>query len=486
MLVAEKNSGSISSPNQTPLCVDLDGTLIAGDLLLESLFALLRQNILYLFLFPFWLIKGKAYFKEQIASRVELDPVALPYRENVLKFLRQEKANGRFLVLATASHKKLALQVADHLRLFEEVLASEGNVNLKGETKLKFLEERFSHTGFDYIGDSWADLPLWEKAKNAYLVEPSDRLLKKTESYCHPKQVFRTNQRKTKPMMKLMRPHQWVKNLLLFAPIVLAHQVSNLQLLATVGMAFFAFSFCASAVYILNDLMDLQSDRHHPWKKRRPLASGAVSIPHAIILFFGLIITGIGFTLIFHPLEFTAMILVYLLVTSAYSFYLKRQPIVDVFVLAGLYTLRILSGGVAAGIAVTPWLIAFSMFFFISLALVKRYSELARAEEENSTKLSHRGYQIEDMALILAVGPASGFMAVITMCLYMNAKDVLILYHSPMLLWIISFILFFWITRVWFLARRRLLDEDPVVFATKDPVSYLSGIAVLAVLFFAA
>lgn len=480
-----KPSHKSRSMAEPPLCVDLDGTLIAGDLLYESVFALLRQNWLYIFLLPLWLFRGKAYLKEQVALRVQLDAETLPYRSEVLDFLQAEKKAGRYLVLATASHMRLAQPVADHLDVFDEVIATESGSNLLGHAKLKALQKRFNGSGFDYVGDSKNDLPLWQHSRKAYLVQPSRGLLKKSQDCCDPAKVFQSKQSKLRAVFKLLRPHQWVKNLLLFVPLALAHQIDNMAALVDVVMGFIAFCLSASSVYILNDLLDLQADRRHPHKKRRPLASGAVSIPLGFTLFLGLMFTGLGMSLLIHPPAFISILLFYLIVTTAYSFYLKRQPLVDVFVLAGLYTVRILAGGIAAEVPVTGWLIAFALFFFISLALVKRYTELARAALENCEKLDHRGYHIEDLGLIQSIGPASGYMAVLTMCLYINARDVLKLYSAPHLLWGICFVVFFWITRIWFLARRRQLNEDPVLFATTDPMSYFAGIAVVVLIFLA-
>jgi 4-hydroxybenzoate polyprenyltransferase len=485
MLLTAQSSQRTAIANQTPLCVDLDGTLIAGDLLWESVFALLRQNFLFVFLLPLWLCKGKACLKEQIASRVHLDPQTLPYRADVLKFLREQKEEGRYLVLATASSFRLVKPIADHLDLFDEVIASNPSRNLKGRAKLEQLQTRFEETGFDYIGDSPADIPIWQNSQAAYVVQPSRRLLKQIHVHCVPKHVFRTPEKTLRPLVKLMRPHQWVKNLLLFVPLILAHQFLNFGSWALVSLGFAAFCLSASAVYVLNDLLDLQADRQHPNKRRRPLASGAISIPTGMVLFVGLFLGGFTLALI-HSWQFAGVLALYLVVTTAYSFYLKKKPIMDVFVLAGLYTLRILAGGIAAGVLVTGWLMAFSIFFFISLALVKRYSELARLASENHDQMDHRGYLIEDLGMIQSVGPASGYMAVLTMCLYINAHDVLKLYSDPQLLWVICLVLFYWITRIWFLARRRKLHEDPVVFAATDPVSYFSGAIILAALWFAA
>jgi len=470
---------------EPPLCVDLDGTLIAGDLLWESLIALMRSQPWLLLLLPWWLLRGRAYLKEQLASRVQLDAGSLPYRQEVLALLRREKAANRYLVLATASNVRLARAVADHLDLFDEVLASDTARNLKGRNKLKALQEQFGQVGFDYIGDARADLPLWEASRKAYLIQPSRRLLRQAQARCTPNLIETPRPRPIRAAVKLMRPHQWAKNLLLFVALIGAHMVSQGPRLLACCLAFLAFSACASAIYILNDLTDLEADRRHPTKCRRPLASGALSIPTGLVL-LGLLLGG-SFTLSLAalPLLFTGSMVLYLILTTWYSLHLKREPIVDVFVLAGLYTLRIVAGGLAATVPVSGWLLAFAIFFFISLALAKRYAELARAAEENSEGLQRRGYLVEDLGLIRSLGPASGYMAILTMCLYINAPETRQLYSSPQLLWGVCLVLFYWITRVWFLAQRRLLHEDPVIFAIKDPTSYFCGAVVAAVLLIA-
>jgi len=471
---------------EPPLCVDLDGTLIAGDLVWESLIALMRTRPWLLLLLPWWLLRGRAYLKDQLASRVQLDPGSLPYRAEVLALLRREKAANRYLVLATASNIRLARAVADHLELFDEVLGSDAGRNLKGRRKLQALQEQFGQVGFDYIGDARADLPLWEAARKAYLVQPSARLLRKARTRCTPNLIEAPQPGLARSVLKLLRPHQWAKNLLLFVALIGAHMLKDGPRLLACCLAFAAFSACASAIYILNDLTDLEADRRHPTKCRRPLASGALSIPQGLVLFSVLLAGSFLLALTTLPLLFTGSMVLYLLLTTWYSLHLKREPIVDVFVLAGLYTLRIVAGGLAATVPVSGWLLAFAIFFFISLALAKRYAELARAAEENSEGLHRRGYLVEDLGLIRSLGPASGYMAILTMCLYINAPETRQLYSTPQLLWGVCLVLFYWITRVWFLAQRRLLHEDPVTFAIKDPISYICGAVVAGVLLIAA
>jgi 4-hydroxybenzoate polyprenyltransferase/phosphoserine phosphatase len=485
-MLATHEDGTLPATKSTPLCVDLDGTLINGDLLHEASVALLRHDPLRAALLPVWLLRGKAYLKERLAEHVTLDAAALPYRTEVVEYLRREAENGRRIVLATASHARFAKAVAAHLGFFSEVIATENGRNLKGEEKRAELTRRFGEGGYDYVGDSKADLPVWEGAREALVVSPSKKLLEQAERRRPAAKVFQTEKRsKLKAAAKLMRPHQWAKNVLLFVPLILAHQWFDLGRILSVLLAFVSFSLSASAVYVLNDLLDLEADRKHPTKRNRPLAAGRLSIPHGIALFGALLTAGITIPLCFLSWTFVGMLAGYLVLTTAYSVHLKREPILDVFVLAGLYTHRILSGGIAANVLVSGWLLAFAVFFFLSLALAKRYAELARASTEDRSTLDRRGYIVEDLGLIQALGPTTGYMAVLTFCLYINASDILGLYRTPTLLWGICLVLFYWITRVWFLARRRLLHEDPVIFATRDRVSYLCGGVVVAFLILA-
>lgn len=289
-----------------------------------------------------------------------------------------------------------------------------------------------------------------------------------------------------RPALRLLRPQQWSKNLLLFVPLAIAHRWAGVSPLFAAGMAFIAFCCCASAIYIFNDLMDLEADRRHPEKHRRPLAAGDVPLGAAVRLFVLLLSLSFAISLAVLPLAATGMLFLYLGLTIAYSLFLKKKPIVDVFLLAGLYTIRIFVGGIAVRVAISGWLMAFSIFFFLSLALVKRYSELLLATRAQQRYLDHRGYLVEDIGLIQSLGPASGYMAVLTFCLYINTPNVLLLYRRPDLLWGVSLVLFFWITRIWFLAQRRRLKEDPVAFAMRDPASYVAGLAVLMILLLAA
>jgi len=467
--------------NNNPLCVDLDGTLIATDSLWESVLILLKQNFWRCFLLPLWLLQGKAYFKHQIAQFVTLDVETLPYRENVLTFLQQEKAKGRTLVLATAAHHTIADAVASHLKLFDFVIASDVDTNLKGITKRDILNQRFGT--YDYIGDSSADIPILQAAHSAFLVTPSRNLQALIQ--CPPEQVFTAPKKSWFIWLKALRPHQWVKNTLIFLPLLLSHQLLDWSKFENALLTFIAFCLVASAGYILNDLLDLPADRIHPNKKKRPFASGQIPI-HYGLPFFAILVS-LGFLLALWGLSanVTGMLGLYLLLTLSYSFYLKQKVIVDVLLLAGVYTHRLLTGCIAVTVPLSSWLLAFSMFIFMSLAFLKRYTELLQLKEQNDLKrytelfqpknqekIKNRNYEIGDIEMIASIGPTSGYLAVLVFALYINNEVVMVLYNSPFILWLICPLLLYWITRVWFLAHRKQMLDDPVHFALTDGVSW--------------
>ncbi len=286
--------------------------------------------------------------------------------------------------------------------------------------------------------------------------------------------------------LRLLRPEQWVKNLLLFLPLLLSHHPNDLERLPALILAFVLFSFCASAGYILNDLHDRQADRYHPTKRRRPLASGQVPVALAGALMAGLLIAAFGMALVWLPRAFTAVMAIYLFFTTAYSLWLKSRLLLDVFVLAGLYTLRLQAGGAATGIELTPWLLAFSMFIFLSLAFAKRYTELTLAPGDDAEHLKARNYRAEDAASILSVGPASGYLAVLVMAIYISSDLARQQYRHPRWIWLACPVLLYWITRIWFLARRRELNEDPIAFALTDWVSWAAGLVTAGLILLAA
>jgi 4-hydroxybenzoate polyprenyltransferase len=464
-----------------PLCVDLDGTLLATDVLWESLLLLLKQKPFSFFLLPLWLLKGKAFFKRQLANRVALNPASLPYRENVLSLLQEERGVGRELILATASDQQVADSIAQHLGIFSTVLASDGQVNLSGRRKLEALKKHVDGKGFDYAGDAAVDLPLWQAAHQAILVHPSPRVLKKARRVASVHRVLPSPKFRISYLVKALRVHQWIKNILLFVPLALAHKVGEPELVVKVIFAFVAYSLCASGVYVLNDLLDLESDRLHPRKRNRPFASGILPLKMGVQLVPFLLAGGFSLAALFLPPLFRLALGLYFVLTTAYSLCLKSILIVDVIVLAGLYAFRVLAGALAAGVSLSPWLLMFSIFFFLSLAFVKRYSELCMLLGSSLAPNKARGYVIADIETVRSIGTVSGCLSVLVLALYTSSREVVELYSHPVLLWLIEPFLLYWIIRIWFLAHRGKLDDDPIVFAGKDPTSYAVGGAILLI-----
>ncbi len=463
------------------LCVDLDGTLIATDLLWESLVVVARDNPLTVVRSLLSLAQGRAQFKRQIAERAIIDPATLPYRREVVELVTRHRQQGGRTLLVTAADAKLAHAVATHLGIFDGVLASDGTRNLKGSVKLARLQEELGPAPFDYMGDSAADLPLWQAAAQAYAIAPGQSLLRRIERAGMKPQVL-PGSSGVAPAIRALRPHQWAKNVLVFVPVLAAHQFANVQKMVAASLCFLAFCLCASGVYVLNDLMDLEADRRHASKRNRPVASGQLSIPAAGLLSGGLIASGLALALRLLNVQMAAMLVLYITVTTAYSMFLKRKMMVDVLTLAGLYTLRILAGGLAAETKVSSWLLAFSMFFFLSLAFAKRYTELSAAPSGGES-VRRRGYSPRDLDLVRSVGPTSGYIAALLILLYVElSPDVARLYRHASVLNLLCPLILYWITRVWFLAQRQQLVDDPVVFALRDNISRLAGVVGIAVL----
>ncbi len=463
-----------------PLCVDLDGTLLRTDLLVESAFALLKRNILYLFLLPVWLLKGKAHLKQRIADRVDLDVGLLPYHDTFLAHLEREHGKGRRLILATASNEKFAEAVALHLGIFDQVLASDRSTNLSGGRKLEYLQRLFGAGGFDYAGDAMVDLPLWQQARQALLVNPRPGVQGAVERQGGTPTVFDDREgHPFKRYLKALRIHQWLKNLLLFVPLLMAHRFAEPVLVGQALLAFLVFGLCASSVYLLNDLLDLPDDRRHPIKRRRPLAAGSISIVHGVMLIPALLVAAFSLALLL-PTEFLTVLGLYYCITLAYSLRLKRAAVVDVLTLAGLYTIRIIAGAAAVLVDASFWLLAFSMFLFLSLALLKRFTELLTLEQQGVSAAIGRGYITADLETLSSFGSASAYMAVLVLAFYINSDAVRDLYSRPEIIWLLCPLLLYPMTRIWLLARRGRLHEDPVVFVILDRHS--QGLAVVGAL----
>jgi 4-hydroxybenzoate polyprenyltransferase len=461
-----------------PLCVDLDGTLVVTDTLWESFVDLMRRRPWLVLWAPFWLFRGRAHFKREVGTHIALDPATLPYNEELVSALHTAKARGRKLVLATAADRDVAERVARHLSLFDEVYASDGRENLKARHKGERLLEVFGARGFDYVGDSRADLAVFEQAHTGYLMRASPAVVRAGERAGNVR-VLSRKPSVVRALIKQMRLHQWSKNALVVLPVLLSPGVPTQSLLASGLLAALTFSLCASAGYVFNDLLDLGADRMHPTKRKRPLASGALPVLLGPPLFLALLALSFATSILVLPPAFSVMLAVYFVGTLTYSLYFKRRLLLDVLVLAGLYTHRILAGGVATTIAISAWLLGFSMFFFLSLAFVKRYTELLLLSGDE--KIQNRAYYRADLQMVASMGGASGYLAALVFSLYVEYGAPQKTYREPALLWLIVPVLLYWVSRVWILAGRGQMQDDPVKFAIKDRVSLLCGVIVAAI-----
>ena len=460
------------------LVVDLDGTLLKSDILYESFWSALSRNWRSPFVSAVMLGRGRAALKSYLQTQAHIDATSLPYDETVIAYVRDYRAKGGRTALVTASNQIIAEHVAKHLRIFDEVHGSDDAHNLKGANKAAFLIERFGRDAFQYMGDAPADLLVWEASQKVVAVNASQSLRQKAESLGKPIEHLVTTEKSVRTYVKALRPHQWLKNILIFLPMLAGHQIDAATAWNSL-LAFVAFSLIASSVYVLNDLLDLNADRAHPRKRLRPFASGAVPIKHGGFLSLAPLFSGVVIAA-FLGWQFLLTIGAYYVLTTAYSLRLKRQIILDICVLAGLYTMRIVAGGVATKIELSVWLLAFSIFAFFSLAAVKRQAELVDMAKRGTLTTKGRDYHIEDLPIISMVGLASGYISVLVMALYVSSPAVMELYAKPETLWGICCVLLYWLTRVVLITHRGEMHDDPVVFAVKDRVSQVCFVAMLS------
>lgn len=459
------------------LVVDLDGTLVHTDMLVENLFLFLRLYPLRLFEVIAWLLRGKVYFKRRLADAVLPEVDLLPYNQPLLVWLKQQGTSGAKLILATASDLRIARKVAEHLGLFDEVLGTE-NTNLSSRNKRDALNQRFGERGYEYVGNSAVDLAIWETASVIHIANPERGVLAAARKIGKVETLFENRPAYFKTLIKALRIHQWAKNLLLFVPLLASHRIAEVPLLWNGLLAFIAFGACASSVYLLNDLLDLPDDREHPTKCNRPLAAGTLPIFHALLLIFVLLLGAFGLALWLLPIQFAGILAAYYILTLAYSLWLKRVVMLDVVTLAMLYTIRVIAGAAAMALVATFWILAFCIFIFLSLAFVKRYTELCDARQKGETeKSSGRGYYPADFELLASLGGASGYISVLVLALYINDAASGTLYHSQKWMWAACPLLLFWLSRVWLLAHRGQMHDDPIVFALRDSVSRWIGAA---------
>ncbi|GAA4770846.1 UbiA family prenyltransferase [Stakelama sediminis] len=461
-----------------PLFVDVDGTLTRADISLESFVRIARSGMAALAALLLWLAAGRAAAKTMAARHDRIDPALLPYRQEVLGLIETARAAGRPVILASASHWRHIRRIADHLGLSAPIIATRGRANLKGRAKLTAIRERIGPgTPFDYVGDSRADTCLWREARRSWSV-----------GYVPPRSAVErlgdTRAGFARSAIKAMRPHQWAKNALVIVPAFTSGQFIKPAVLLTAVVAALLMSLIASSIYLLNDLLDMDSDRAHRTKWKRPLAHGDLSIPAALGL--SLALAGIGLTggwLLGGP-ALTLWLLAYMAITTAYSFRLKAVMVGDAIVLASLYTIRLWIGGVAIGVSLSFWLLLFSVFLFLSLAYLKRYVEMRDAIEPDRL-LSGRGYVGDDIDVVMMSGVSAGMVAILVLALFAHDPTTAAHYANPELLWLLCLPLIYWMNRIWMMARRGQVEGDPVAFAIKDRRSILIG-AAMACIFAAA
>jgi 4-hydroxybenzoate polyprenyltransferase len=463
--------------DRPPLVVDLDGTLVRTDTLVECLVAAFRHP-LRLLRALMAIRHGKARLKRELAALAELDPVLLPYNRELAAFLRDEQKAGRSLILATAADRRIALRVAQHLDLFDTVLASDGETNLAGPAKLAAIREALDGRPFVYAGNERHDLAVWREAEAAITVAAPQRVVREAAQFARLEGSISRDTKWPVALLRAMRPHQWIKNLLVFVPIVTARAIGDLHGWDEATLMFLAFSAVASGIYLVNDLCDLAADRQHPEKRSRALASGALPLHIGLLAAPLLIAAGLALAAAAGALPVLA---VYAAMSLAYSLYFKAQPLADVFLLAGLYTIRLIGGGLAAGYRVSLWLLAFSSFLFLSLAIVKRVAELQELAKSEQRHAAGRGYRAEDARILELMGVAASFVTSLVLALYVQA-EMSVGTRGPTLSWAIVPLMLFWQCRLWLATSRGRMHHDPIVFAARDWVSWLVTICSFGVL----
>lgn len=465
------------------LVVDLDLSLVMTDTLHESLVQVASRNLLA----AFWLIgslgKGKAAFKAAVAAHGVPDAALLPLNPDVVALIEQERALGRRVVLVSAADQAIVDAVASQLALFDEAFGSDGQRNLSGAAKAAFLTERYGEGGFHYVGDARSDMAVWKQSGRAITVGARSRLrgqvdrLGRDALHLSPPAA---GMARWLPYLKAIRPHQWLKNVLVFLPLLAAHDFSADRVLPTL-VAFVAFCLTASSIYLVNDLFDLPADRAHPRKRKRPMACGTMPIAHGIVLAGVLLLAAIVLCLVAAPPLVLAILALYYALTLAYSLALKRRLVIDICTLAGLYTLRIMGGAVAATLPLSPWILAFSVFLFLSLAAMKRQAELVQGLNDGRTEAAGRAYEAGDLPIVAMMAIAAGYISVMVMALYISSPVVQALYKSPVVLWGICPVLLYWVSRMVMIAHRGRMNDDPVVFAVTDKVSLACGACILII-----
>ena len=463
-----------------PLCIDLDGTLLRTDTLWEMAIVLLKEQPWKALRLPIWLLQGRARLKERLAATVRLDFASLPYTTELLTYLRQAHASGRELVLVSACDRAVGDQIAEHLGLFSEVITSDGRTNLKGEAKVQLLNGRFGSRGFDYVGNESADFPVWEAARERLVANAPPRIIRRLSRESKAVREFSPQPSRFPALVRALRCHQWSKNLLVFLPVMAAHAYFNLQAVMGALLMFVAWCFVASGMYITNDLFDLEADRRHPTKRLRPFASGDLPLSLGAWLAPALLLAGVAIAASVSRGS-AATVVFYAAMVCAYSYFLKKHSLVDVFALAFMFTIRVVGGGVASGYFVSIWLLAFTSFLFLGLAFLKRCSELVRIQALGRKHMGSRGYGVIDLTVLEMFGIASAFIAIMVLGLYLNSTVAETHYRWPGVLWAEGPILLLWQCRLWLATARGEMHDDPIVYSVRDWVSWFLGVCGLAV-----
>jgi len=468
-------AAAVSSVRQHHIVVDLDGTLVLGDTFHLSLLEAIRRRPANLLVLLAGLFRGKAYCKKAMAAAAKLNASNLPYNQPLVDYLRAERKSGRRLILATGADSRIAEGVAEHLHLFDEVISSNGTRNATGENKLQAIRDVIGDASFIYAGNSRADLALWRQSRSAIVVGAPKSCERELKAAGIPvEHDFSGVRTSLKSLLRCLRVHQWSKNVLVFVPAVLAHQAANLRVMGNSFLAFLAVCCCASALYIVNDLLDLQADRQHPRKRKRPLASGEVSVVAGLSLSLVLLLLA-ACLCVFLPLQATFGLLAYAAGSLTYSLKLKRILFMDVVCLSLLYVIRVIYGGGATHIHISIWTLAFSLFLFASLATLKRLGELRRLDINAAQVEEYRGYKAIDATQLSSLASAGGYVSVLVLTLYISSPEVLLLYKFPQALWCLCPLMIYWLSRLGILANRGDLDDDPVAFALKDRATWVVG-----------
>jgi 4-hydroxybenzoate polyprenyltransferase len=470
---------SRSVSQQPPLCIDLDGTLLKTDTLWETFIAQLKSRPWRLLLVPFWLLSGRACLKQRLADGAKLDCASLPYTGQLLSLLEQAHAAQRPLILVSACDCSVAMQIAEHLGFFTEVIASDGKTNLKGENKARVLVERFGRGGFDYAGNERADFAVWEVARERLVVNAPRGIAQRLGGNSETVRELSPRANRPKAFVRALRCHQWSKNTLVFLPLIAAHAYFSREAVTGAGLMFVAWCLVASGIYVLNDLLDLEADRRHPTKRLRPFASGDLPLSVGIVMAPALLVSGLVVAALISP-GCVAALGLYCALAFAYSSHLKKKPLVDVFTLAFFFTVRVVGGGLASGYPVSAWLLAFAGFLFLGLAFLKRCSELVCIQGLGRRHMGSRGYGVVDLPVLQMFGVASAFVAIMVLSLYVNSAVAEAQYRWPAALWAAGPFMLLWLCRLWLATARGEMSDDPIVYSIKDWVSWLTGACVLA------